>query len=54
MGSWEWLTDFLANKVKPRYLFQSVAQPRLLWIKKKFLFITINYPLTITLKFGIS
>ena len=33
MGGQEWLTDFLANKVKPRYLFQSVAQPRFIMDK---------------------
>ena len=33
MGGQEWLTDFLANKVKPRYLFQSVAQPKFIMDK---------------------
>lgn len=35
MGGQEWLTDFLANKVKPRYLFQSVAQPRFIMDKEE-------------------
>ena len=33
MGGQEWLTDFLANKVKPSNLFQCSAQPRFIMDK---------------------